>query len=708
MILTRRDLLRFIPAAALPALVTAAEQDPLLDQRDILQAPDDAAGRDAWRRWLHDWRAQAKARLGYSGALYDREEFSWVPSSYSCCFLMMCDEQFYDRAAGQYTVARFLDDAQREFGGYDSMVLWHAYPRIGLDDRNQFDFYRDMPGGLEGLREVASQCHARGVRIYIDYNPWDRGTRREGIDDLDALASLVKAVAADGIFLDTMSRGASDFRTKLDAVRKGVVLEGEGALPLANIHDHHMSWAQWFEDSAAPGVLRNKWFERRHMQHQIDRFSRDHSAELHTAWMNGSGMMVWENVFGTWVGWNRRDRSIYRSMLPVQRRYARLFSGEAWTPLVNGTGPPDVYASLWEGAGVRLWTVVNRRNDEVRGPVLRVEPRPGERIFELITGRELTGAEGGQLRALIPPRGIAALLSAPQSALGSDFPEFLQRQRQLHAAADYSTEFPHRPTVLVPARRAQHTAAPPGMIKIGAARYRMSTQFRIRELGFYESTHPHFATPGHHKLHVPIWFERIATVGRLAIDETPVTNAQFAAFLAAGGYKPRQAHNFLRHWSGGTPPPGKGDHPVVWVDLDDARAYAKWAGKRLPFEEEWQYAAQGNDGREWPWGDKFDPERCNGGAAGGTTSVRAYPEGRSPFGVYDMCGNTWEWTESERTDGRTRFAILRGGSWYEPKGSDWYMDGGPKPTNFASKMLLMWAGLDRCGTVGFRCVVDLV
>ena len=89
---------------------------------------------------------------------------------------------------------------------------------------------------------------------------------------------MVAAMEVDGIFLDTMSRGAAEFRSMLDAVRPGVALEGEGALPIEHVHDHHMSWAQWFNDSAVPGVLRNKWFERRHLQHRIDRLA--HPDEL--------------------------------------------------------------------------------------------------------------------------------------------------------------------------------------------------------------------------------------------------------------------------------------------------------------------------------------------------------------------------------------------------------------------------------------------
>jgi formylglycine-generating enzyme required for sulfatase activity len=146
---------------------------------------------------------------------------------------------------------------------------------------------------------------------------------------------------------------------------------------------------------------------------------------------------------------------------------------------------------------------------------------------------------------------------------------------------------------------------------------------------------------------------------------------------------------------------------VVYVDLDDARAYAKWSGKRLPTEEEWQYAAQGVDGRKYPWGDQMEPDRCNDGETGGTTPVKAFPRGRSPFGCYDMCGNVWQWTESQRNDGRTRFCIIRGGAFYAAKGSGWYMDGGPRPANFAAKFLMTWPGLDRCSTIGFRCSADL-
>ena len=139
------------------------------------------------------------------------------------------------------------------------------------------------------------------------------------------------------------------------------------------------------------------------------------------------------------------------------------------------------------------------------------------------------------------------------------------------------------------------------------------------------------------------------------------------------------------------------------MDLDDARAYANWAGKRLPLEEEWQKAA---GFAVWPWGDGFDPSLCNSGSDD-TTPVDQFPGSASHVGCLDMAGNVWEWTESERDDGHTRYAIIRGGSYLKVEGSIWYNASGAQPNDCHEKILLMYPGLDRCGTVGFRCVKDV-
>jgi formylglycine-generating enzyme required for sulfatase activity len=206
-----------------------------------------------------------------------------------------------------------------------------------------------------------------------------------------------------------------------------------------------------------------------------------------------------------------------------------------------------------------------------------------------------------------------------------------------------------------------------------------------------------------HSLRIPAFY----------IDRYPVTNRQYKAFMDATHYRPADDHHFLKDWSQGSYPTGWENKPVTWVSIEDARAYAVWAGKRLPHEWEWQYAGQGNTAssanpRLYPWGDRPDPSRTpppdTGRSRRPPPDVNAFPAGASPFGVMGMVGNVWQWTD-EYTDAHTRSAILKGGSYYHPQGSQWYF---PKAQelNKYGKYLLLSPGTDRAGTIGFRCVMD--
>ena len=185
-----------------------------------------------------------------------------------------------------------------------------------------------------------------------------------------------------------------------------------------------------------------------------------------------------------------------------------------------------------------------------------------------------------------------------------------------------------------------------------------------------------------------------------AIARTPVTNAQYAAFVKATRHAP-PVHWRLLLLRRKTPPNRLNDHPVVNVTWHDARAYCRWLSEmtgtsyRLPSEAEWEKAARSIDGRIYPWGDVWDAQRCNisrGHKKAGTTPVDAHPLGASPYGLLDMIGNVWEWTRSlwgmsllkpefaypyEPDDGRentgandTVRRVLRGVSFYnDPQGA---------------------------------------
>ena len=177
-----------------------------------------------------------------------------------------------------------------------------------------------------------------------------------------------------------------------------------------------------------------------------------------------------------------------------------------------------------------------------------------------------------------------------------------------------------------------------------------------------------------------------------------VTNVQYARFLSVVG----PSQDDLRKWivldsncfvrKSGTSYEayGKSDHPVVQVSWYGAEAYCAWSGLRLPTELEWEKGSRGLDGREYPWGADWDESRCRNGRNSGseqTCGVWKYAAGQSPFGLYQMSGNVWEWC----------------GDWYEKEAYARYKGGNLTPPTSGSTRVLRGGSLYDANTAYFRC-----
>ncbi len=620
-------------------------------------------------------------------SIYDRPDLAWSRRNFACHFLFLYDRSIWDPDKREWKLDEWLDETERRFSTPDSVILWHMYPRIGVDARNQLDFYRDMPGGLPGLRKLVDRLHQRGVRAFIVYSPWDVGTRREESSDAEAIAAMVKELDADGVFLDTMVDAPAGLAEALRRAKAGVVMAPEGSPSLPDLSICATSWAQWLALQPEPGVMRLKWVEPRHMRHQICRWDAGRRPQLETAWFNGSGMLVWENVFGSMNPWSDRDAALWKRGAPILREFAEELASERWTPGAR-TLDPNVFASTWEGDGLSLTLFVDRSPSPTPRSVLPA-PKNGT-AFDLWRGVELRAA-GGRLE--LPTDPLGAVVVAKTAAARRRVENLLHTRRDLPLIGDLSS-LAAVPAVLsvAPPAAATAKADPAGMTRIEGGEVRMRLRHPRRECGCYpdpgspRERQPYFVSG--EKAFEDVQHDYTVTLRPYLIDRRLVTNGDFERFLKATGYRPADRDNFLKHWGGPSCPEELRDLPVVYVDLGDARAYAAWLGKRLPSEPEWQLAAQGTDGRLWP-GDA------------------ANPLGASPSGCLDMCGAVWQWTESLYDDGHTRFCIVRGGSAFDAKGSVWYVAGGPQPLDRHTKFILMSPGLDRCATVGFRCAADV-
>ena len=680
----------------------------------LLPGPENPAAADAWRAEMKAWRTERLTRLRYDGAEYARPELAWTQRVYSQVQLLIWDRTFFDPDKNRYTVDRFLADVEGRYGPIDAVLIWPLYPNIGVDDRNQFDLIRDMPGGIPGLRRMVDEFHARGVRVLFPTLAWDTGTRDEGKPTATALAELMAQIGADGVNFDTLEDVPAVFHAAADAAHHPLALEPQFAIRDESLAWSTISWNDWvtWEDTpypvradGGPGEVAGA---AAHVN-VTDRFTRDKTNSLQHAFFNGIGYASLENLWGFWYGMTPHDAEAVLRFTRIERAFGATLQSADWEPY-TATLQAGVFASKFPGKSGTLWTMVNRNEYDVTGEELRIAHSEGMHYYDLWHGVELTPDVAGEkatLRFPIEGLGFGAVFATAASASSGELRELLafMAERAKRPLSNYSREWKYLPQTVVeipPTKPAP--SAPPGMIRIPGGDFDFAVRGTEIEGGNdpgVDVQYPWEDAPRrfhHQRVHVKAFY----------MDRTPVTNAEFKKFMDATHYRPADDHNFLRHWANGTFPDGAANEPVTWVSIEDARAYAAWAGKRLPHDWEWQYAAQGTDGRLYPWGNEWNdallPPPDHGRTMRAPTDVDAFPQGASAFGALDMEGNVSQWTDEFR-DEHTRAAILHGGAFYQPRGSIWYF---PQIYRLDEhqKFLLMSPGRDRAGTIGFRCVAD--
>ncbi len=679
-----------------------------LNPRGFWQAPCTPAEHEAWLNDIRHWREERRIRIGYSGERYAIPELQWTQSSFIQPQMMAHERYFYDPVAGKYTVDRYLDDLEKRYGGIDAVLIWPTYPNMGIDNRNQHDLIRSMPGGVAGVRGMVADFHRRRVRVLFPMMLWDQGTRRPEKSWPEEIAALMKEIGADGVNGDTQDGVPLAFSLAAERVGHPLVFQPELGPPDEAVAWDLMTWGQ-YQYPFAPLVDRYKWLEPRHMVNISDRSNRNKTNNLQFAFFNGVGWESWESIWGNWNGITPRDGEAVRRVATIERAVAEYLVSADWEPMAPMLRY-GVFASKWPLGGSIVWTIVNRNEYDVDGAQMEIPAGAGLRFFDLYHGVELKperDAAGKRvLRFAMEAKGYGAIF-ATAGEPPAKIRKLMAEMKQLTAKplASFSSEWKVLTQEIVPiAATKRAVSAPAGMVKIPEGDFLFEVQ-GIEIEGANDAgvdvQYPWEQAPTrfhHRQLHIPAFY----------IDKYPVTNAEFKKFLDATRYRPSDGINFLREWKDGAYPPGWDNRPVTWVSMEDARAYAAWAGKRLPHEWEWQYAAQGTDGRMYPWGNRWDaaavPEADRSRTMRGPDPVDAHPKGASPFGVMDLVGNVWQWTE-EFQDDHTRAGIVRGGSYYQPQGSRWYFPQAYKLGEHG-KLLLMSPGMDRSGGVGFRLVMD--
>jgi hypothetical protein len=299
--------------------------------------------------------------------------------------MMTWDQKLFDRTKNKYVLNDFLIKSKRLYGGDDVIGIWPTWPALGMDQRNQWDMYRDMPGGLKGLRSLIDQAHDQKVKIFISYNPWDESTRQE--DHLRGMSELVKILDADGVILDTRGSASKEMQEAVDKVKPGVIMYSEGmAVPkdMETILAGRVHNALYY-----PPILNlNKFIQPDFGIFRVaEVYKEPIRREIHTSLFNGYGIEF--NLFHPGDPYWLDDQYRYLGKaLRVLREHAANFNSKDWQPLFPSL-QDSIYINFWPGPSKDLYTIYNNKPGGHSGLLFETEPGIPSHFMDLWNHKEI-------------------------------------------------------------------------------------------------------------------------------------------------------------------------------------------------------------------------------------------------------------------------------------------------------------------------------
>ncbi|MCK4631222.1 MAG: hypothetical protein KAT40_07250, partial [Bacteroidales bacterium] len=323
-------------------------------------------------RYLYDLES-------FDNSLYEREDLKWIRDKYLITLQFAWDHNYYDRFEGKYNFFRFLEDGKKYFGGYDVFGIWPTWPRLGVDERNQWDMYEDLPLGLDKMKELARYAQNNSTKFFIEFNPWDKSTREE--DPYEGMARLIRSTGADGVVLDCHGSSSKKLQEAADGVKEGVIMYSEGmAVPKdmpgivsGRVHDAIFM---------PPPLNLNKLIKPEFAIFRVCQLSQGRiHREVAISFFNGYGTEL--NTFAPGrPGWMEEDYRYLGRTTMILRQNSSVFLNDRWKPLIP-TVTDSVWVNHWQNRNKILYTIFSLVPEGVSAPMFEVVPEEGYHFVSL-------------------------------------------------------------------------------------------------------------------------------------------------------------------------------------------------------------------------------------------------------------------------------------------------------------------------------------
>lgn len=329
---------------------------------------------NGWVEAFSGWKKRIREHMDLRE--YNRPDLQWYRKMLFQHFTFAYSKEVFNYDTETFDPEMLIKDGE-DVGGYDSVLLWIQYPRLGVDKRKQWDFNKDIPGGLAGLRDFTNKCHKKNVRVFLPYKPWDIRPEEDHAGILERFAEVLKETDIDGIWFDTMDQVPEGFRECADSIRPGIIFctEVHPAF-IKTIETITGHWDQFMDPVIMPNsyILRYLFPENNAPITSRWKIGAEKDTLINRAVFNATGFAVWQDIFGAWLPFSKEQKATLKEWKTLLLEHFNTFFGMDAIPmypvLQNGLYSNRFVADNGEET---IYTIYNASTKPIEGELLMVD-----------------------------------------------------------------------------------------------------------------------------------------------------------------------------------------------------------------------------------------------------------------------------------------------------------------------------------------------